>query len=192
MRRIVVLTEEQKKAYAAKAEEFQKISLWRKSKKKRDAGLGHARCPKCSKRYGILNARGNGHDGFCSKRCLRRPGKPTIRAQEVGLSTIEKRQRRQIRRQERLKNQVVGFYESREWRELRFKVLRKYGPTCMACFKPGSPGNPMHVDHIKPRSKYPELELDIDNLQILCEDCNLGKCNYTEEDLRPKSALDFK
>jgi len=30
------------------------------------------------------------------------------------------------------------------------------------------------VDHVKPRAN-PELELDIDNLQILCRDCNLVK-----------------
>ena len=43
----------------------------------------------------------------------------------------------------------------------------------------------LHVDHIKPRSKYPELELDITNLQILCEDDNLGKSNRYETDYRP-------
>ena len=33
----------------------------------------------------------------------------------------------------------------------------------------------LHVDHIKPRSKFPELELSLDNTQVLCADCNLGK-----------------
>jgi hypothetical protein len=42
----------------------------------------------------------------------------------------------------------------------------------------------IHVDHIKPRSSYPELELDIKNLQVLCRDCNLGKSNTCETDLR--------
>ena len=46
-------------------------------------------------------------------------------------------------------------------------------------------GAKMHVDHIKPRSKYPRLELDFDNLQVLCEDCNLGKSNRYKVDLRP-------
>ena len=35
--------------------------------------------------------------------------------------------------------------------------------------------NQLEVDHVKPRKNYPELELDIDNLQILCRDCNLRK-----------------
>lgn len=52
----------------------------------------------------------------------------------------------------------------------------------------------MHVDHIKPRSKYPELELEFTNLQILCADCNLGKRNHDSIDWRgvpkDKTALD--
>ncbi|WP_106598587.1 HNH endonuclease [Dyadobacter jiangsuensis] len=43
----------------------------------------------------------------------------------------------------------------------------------------------MHVDHIKPRSKFPRLELDINNLQILCQYCNIGKSNLYEDDWRP-------
>jgi 5-methylcytosine-specific restriction endonuclease McrA len=42
----------------------------------------------------------------------------------------------------------------------------------------------MHVDHIKPRSKYPALELAEDNLQVLCELCNIGKSNTNETDWR--------
>jgi hypothetical protein len=53
----------------------------------------------------------------------------------------------------------------------------------MACgAKDGAP----HIDHIKPRSKYPELELDEDNLQVLCKDCNYGKGAEFEDDFRPK------
>ncbi len=78
-----------------------------------------------------------------------------------------------------------SFYTSREWRELRFKVLEKYGAICMLCNATRKDGVKIHVDHIKPRSKYPELELCFDNLQVLCEDCNLGKSNKSEVDYRP-------
>jgi len=37
---------------------------------------------------------------------------------------------------------------------------------------PADTGKSPHVDHIKPRSKYPLLELDISNMQVLCEQCN--------------------
>lgn len=75
------------------------------------------------------------------------------------------------------------FYYSREWRALRYKALVKHGRQCQCCgAKP--PQIVLHVDHIKPRSLHPELELDLDNLQILCEDCNLGKSNKDDTDFR--------
>ena len=42
----------------------------------------------------------------------------------------------------------------------------------------------MHVDHIKPRSLYPDLELEFENLQVLCKYCNLEKSNKDEIDYR--------
>lgn len=76
------------------------------------------------------------------------------------------------------------FYKTDKWRSLRVKALVKYGRKCCLCGRPASDGVVLHVDHIKPRSKYPALELDINNLQILCEDCNLGKSNKYSEKLR--------
>ncbi|MCH9024334.1 MAG: HNH endonuclease [candidate division Zixibacteria bacterium] len=83
------------------------------------------------------------------------------------------------------------FYSSKEWRSLRYRVLRKYSAECMCCGRSKkNDGVVIHVDHIKPRSKYPYLALDFKNLQLLCEDCNLGKSNIDETDWRP--ALDEK
>lgn len=72
-----------------------------------------------------------------------------------------------------------SFYESDEWRALRYEALKTYGRKCMVCGSVPHPENKVriHVDHIKPISKFPELKLSFDNLQILCEDCNLGKSN---------------
>ena len=68
------------------------------------------------------------------------------------------------------------FYQTREWKELRWKVIEKSKGVCVVCGRSKkSHGVIMHVDHIKPRSKFPDLELNIDNLQLLCEDCNIGK-----------------
>lgn len=75
----------------------------------------------------------------------------------------------------------TSFYESRAWQKLRYKVLGTYGRKCMSC---NTTDARFHIDHIKPRSKYPHLELDIDNLQVLCEACNLGKSNLDETDFR--------
>jgi len=74
------------------------------------------------------------------------------------------------------------FYDSAEWQTLRRKVLRTYGVKCMKC---GVEKTEMHVDHIKPRSKHIELELDFNNLQVLCKACNKSKGNSNEIDYRP-------
>ena len=77
------------------------------------------------------------------------------------------------------------FYRSKEWLILRVKVLEKYGCECMMCGRSRKVHKVvLHVDHIKPRSKYPELALDFNNLQILCEDCNIGKGNKYKTDWR--------
>lgn len=73
------------------------------------------------------------------------------------------------------------FYRTREWFEIRYKAILKYGRVCACC---RSIQGPHHVDHVKPRSKYPTLELELANLQVLCEACNLGKSNTDETDWR--------
>ena len=79
-----------------------------------------------------------------------------------------------------------AFLSSYEWRKLRMQALIKYGRKCMCCGATPATGAVMNVDHIKPRKRYPELALNIDNLQILCHDCNHGKGNWNETDWRQK------
>ena len=77
------------------------------------------------------------------------------------------------------------FYSSPDWRRLRIMKLhnhnKDFGPKCSIC---RNASLSLHVDHIKPRSKYPELELDYNNLQVLCAECNIGKSNLEDKDLR--------
>lgn len=68
-----------------------------------------------------------------------------------------------------------NFYGSDEWRRSRYKALRREGGCCQCCGARASMRSPLHVDHIKPRARFPELALDPNNLQVMCEDCNLGK-----------------
>lgn len=78
----------------------------------------------------------------------------------------------------------VPFYATVEWRRLRYQAFVRYGNACQCCGMGASQGIPLHVDHIRPRSKYPQLEFDLSNLQVLCEDCNLGKGAWDETDWR--------
>jgi len=82
------------------------------------------------------------------------------------------------------KSAIKDFYQTRQWKELRFIALRLSDGSCQLCGAKASDGVQIHVDHIKPRSKHPELELDLDNVQILCADCNYGKSNYDDTDFR--------
>jgi hypothetical protein len=84
----------------------------------------------------------------------------------------------------------VNFYSTAEWRELRVEVLECYKCSCMMCNRnPREHNVTLHVDHIKPVSHHPQLALSFSNLQILCEDCNLGKRNIYSTDWRPQNAL---
>lgn len=74
------------------------------------------------------------------------------------------------------------FYRSWEWTKLRFEVLKTYGAVCMLCHSTDR----IVVDHIKPRRKFPELAMQFDNLQVLCNLCNRGKSNNDYTDFRPK------
>lgn len=76
------------------------------------------------------------------------------------------------------------FYKTAKWRELRYQALVTYGAICACCGATAKDGVRLHVDHIKPRSLYPILELTLSNLQVLCEECNLGKSNIDETDWR--------
>jgi len=77
-----------------------------------------------------------------------------------------------------------GFYTSPSWRAVRYQALSRSSGACCLCGRTAKDGVKLHVDHIKPRSRFPELELDVDNLQVLCEDCNLGKSNVDTKDWR--------
>lgn len=77
------------------------------------------------------------------------------------------------------------FYLSKEWRELRYKALRNSNGRCACCGAGRREGTILHVDHIKPRYKHPELALVLSNLQVLCEDCNKGKGAWDQTKFEP-------
>ncbi len=71
-----------------------------------------------------------------------------------------------------------AFYRSYRWRKLRVATLEanrlRYGMLACECCGMVDVAS-FHVDHIYPRSSHPELALDPDNLQVLCDHCNIGK-----------------
>jgi len=79
------------------------------------------------------------------------------------------------------------FLLSYEWRTVRMKVLKRDGVKCACCGASPQTGAVMNVDHIKPRRSHPHLALSLNNLQVLCADCNHGKGNWDDTDWRKKS-----
>ena len=76
------------------------------------------------------------------------------------------------------------FYETKCWLRARYLTLVAHGNRCQCCGISAADGAVLQIDHIKPRSKYPALALAIDNLQVLCRECNIGKDNKDETDWR--------
>lgn len=85
-----------------------------------------------------------------------------------------------------------SFYASWDWKKKRMEALLLHGHRCQSCG--ASPSN-LHsvrlvVDHIKPIRKHWELRLELSNLQVLCDDCNMGKGHWLEADFRPADGND--
>lgn len=83
-----------------------------------------------------------------------------------------------------LEADLMVFYESWDWKRLRYRALQKFGRRCLACNATAGDGAKIVVDHIKPIRRYWHLRLDPENLQPLCEDCNMGKGSWDETDFR--------
>ena len=67
---------------------------------------------------------------------------------------------------------------------VRYQVLKSANGKCQLCGVSAQDAV-LHVDHITPRSKGGSNE--IDNVQCLCEQCNLGKSNRDDTDFRSSS-----
>jgi 5-methylcytosine-specific restriction enzyme A len=66
----------------------------------------------------------------------------------------------------------IKFYSSKEWRKCRLSVLIRDNYLCQICLSNGKlvPSNTVH--HIKELLDFPELALDMDNLQSVCHHCH--------------------
>lgn len=126
----------------------------------------------------------------CSTECFLLAGKlPLLAVRDKELKEQYRKDIGKLRRNKKAAkkakkkcSQDKEFYKTWEWLALRYQILKKFGPQCMLC---RTMSGPIQVDHIKPRSKYPDLALDFNNLQVLCLECNRGKSNHDETDYRP-------
>ncbi len=62
-----------------------------------------------------------------------------------------------------------------KWLYVRRECLKRDNYTCSVCGLKEE--GLMDIDHIKPKSKYPELALELSNLQTICPNCHKRKSN---------------
>ncbi len=79
--------------------------------------------------------------------------------------------------QDMQRKQADPFYLSKAWRTVRAEALRRDHGMCVRCmerFMNGGekPRLAVIVHHKKSRKEYPELELELDNLESLCDICH--------------------
>lgn len=65
--------------------------------------------------------------------------------------------------------------------DIRYDILKRDNFTCQKCGATAQDGAKLHVDHIIPVSKGGKTTPS--NLQTLCDRCNMGKSNKTDEDI---------
>jgi Restriction endonuclease len=140
----------------------------------------------CSLRF-LAIGRSYQNNGFCSLECEAKYLKSQDHKANEALGKKYKKPKKEKKRKSKFKN-ADKFLMSEAWMKLRYQVLRHYGRKCMCCGRK-PPEVEIHVDHIKPRSKFPALSLDFNNLQVLCKECNLGKSAWDESDWRPPQSV---
>ena len=64
--------------------------------------------------------------------------------------------------------------EGKLWKEQQYQKQKQ----CCAICQQKIELKWSHIDHIKPLSRYPELSLDLSNLQIACGSCNISKSDH--------------
>lgn len=81
-------------------------------------------------------------------------------------------------------NSKKSFYASWEWKTVRLQALDRDGRRCLSCGSTPDKGARLVVDHVKPLGKFWHLRLELSNLQVLCDDCNRGKGDWSHADYR--------
>jgi hypothetical protein len=69
------------------------------------------------------------------------------------------------------------FFHSQEWLEMKEIIHKRDLYTCQLCGADCKYDRKPHVDHIEPLTRNWENRLNPENLQVLCDDCNILKTN---------------
>jgi 5-methylcytosine-specific restriction endonuclease McrA len=164
-------------------------------RRRKAKGMGSRRCKVCGALYKSREGMGQVMCTHCTYRLaegvdpstipsvMKRDKEPSAKPHRRSLmANSRKAKQKSIKEYRQRRKQRGSFYDEPRWLQLRYDVLKHYGRVCMLCRETSGQ---MHVDHIIPRSKRPDLEFDFNNLQVLCRDCNIGKSDRDSTDFRP-------
>lgn len=84
---------------------------------------------------------------------------------------------------------ITAFYESWEWKRLRYQHIKDRRRRCECCGQTPDDGVRIVVDHINPIRRFWDRRLDPNNLQLLCDDCNQGKGSRDTTDWRSEEEI---
>lgn len=105
-----------------------------------------------------------------------RKGKPLSEAHKLALRKGHKEMSLESRkRMSRGIGEVNHRWSGGNWRYWKNQALSRDNYTCQICGF--TEREIMEVDHIIPKSKRPDLKLDVNNLMTLCPNCHRRKTN---------------
>lgn len=66
----------------------------------------------------------------------------------------------------------MGFYHKPAWRKIRLVALQRDNYLCQECLRKKKITPATEVHHIRPLEDYPELGLELSNLESICWACH--------------------
>ena len=85
------------------------------------------------------------------------------------------KQYEQIRTSTEEGKEYKRFYDSKEWKSLRYQVLLEAGFLCVICLEDGMYSEATIGDHIIPTRVRWDLRLEKENVQAVCFECHNQK-----------------
>jgi len=81
-------------------------------------------------------------------------------------------------------------YHDARWARLREKALKRVGWRCESCGVDVRGKYKARVDHMLAVSEFPRLAFELDNLRVLCCDCDANRHSEKGGKVRVKIGLD--
>ena len=78
-----------------------------------------------------------------------------------------------------------GWYGKGAWKRIRLQALNRDHWLCQECLRNGRITSAREVHHKQPLEEFPELGLELDNLESLCHECHEATKNQTRPAPRP-------